>query len=165
MSKSSGVNSTHQLGDLIKDGLAVESAENDLSTEFKAFFDQLKPQDVVLLSGPIGGGKTTLVRKFIEYKSKNNHVFANSPSYDLVHEYLLSEYIVIHIDLYRIESDEDLESTGFWDVIQQKNTIFFIEWPDRIDFKDIPARSVYDLRIDLNTQSILSRKYIVKKLR
>ena len=142
----------------------IESSEKDLSTKFKTFFDQLKPQDVVLLSGPIGGGKTTFVRSFVEAKSETHSIFANSPSYDLIHEYDLKDFKVIHMDLYRIENEDDLESTGFWDLMQQKNSIFFIEWPDLIDPKYITAKRIYDLNISLGPKGNLSRHYQLKLL-
>ncbi len=124
--------------------LNILSNQEDLIKNLKPFFDILEPGDVVLLSGSIGAGKTTLVKTFVDFKRQfeekdkgKSGVMASSPSYNLIHEYQFKDFKVVHIDLYRIESDEDLESTGFWDIMQSKNSLFFIEWPDKINPSDL----------------------------
>lgn len=129
----------------------ILSAEKDLKTNLKSFFDHLMPNDLVLLEGPVGAGKTTLVKSYVDYKSQNQkEIVASSPSYNLIHEYQLNDFNVIHIDLYRIENEEDLESTGFWDLMQSKNTVFFIEWPERIQSSDLNFLRTIEVNIEIS---------------
>lgn len=143
--------------------LNISTNEKNLTEKLKVFFDELQAQDVVLLYGPIGAGKTTLVSHYIRYKMELENlskphladplVHANSPSYNLIHEYNLSRVDVIHVDLYRIADEEDLDSTGFWDVLQKKNSICFIEWPDKININDLTYKRLFKVQILLDSES------------
>ncbi len=155
---------------MLKPNLEIQSSEKDLKKNLKIFFDDLKAEDIVLLSGPMGSGKTTLVTKFVEYKQDQSafaamDIKANSPSYNLIHEYKLKDLNIVHIDLYRIESEADLESTGFWDVMQSKNSIFFIEWPDKISKSELTYNRLINLEIrmdKINSITNQNRTYSIK---
>lgn len=86
---------------------------------------------IVLLQGPMGIGKTQWVQFWCE---KN----ISSPTYALHHSYQLSFGELEHFDLYRLQSEDDLESTGFWDLIQDNSTWVFIEWPERLQIQHLP---------------------------
>jgi tRNA threonylcarbamoyladenosine biosynthesis protein TsaE len=84
---------------------------------------------VVLLSGELGAGKTQFVRWFLqEWGAKD----VASPTFAIHHEYETERGRVDHIDLYRVESDADLESSGFWDLLQQDDALMFVEWAERL---------------------------------
>lgn len=86
------------------------------------------PTGIILISGEMGAGKTTFIKKFVN--SFNPDVTVNSPTYNLIHEYKVSESIIFyHFDLYRIKSSEDIENLGF-DEIWGKQGISLIEWGD-----------------------------------
>lgn len=86
---------------------------------------RLKPGDIVHLSGPMGAGKTTLVRGYLEAAGWEGAV--RSPTFALVHEYPLQSPVA-HIDLYRVPSPEGLDLE---DLLETH--ILFIEWPDRAE--------------------------------
>src|SRR6266481_3203435 len=87
----------------------------------------LKPGTVVLLRGDLGAGKTTLVKGIAEgfHAAKADDV--TSPTFTLVHEYRGPEVTLYHIDLYRIDTQRDLETLGLDDLLGP-NGILLIEW-------------------------------------
>ena len=89
-------------------------------------------KQIVLLSGDLGAGKTQWVQWFLKSLGKASSV---SPTYSVIHE--ISDE-VFHIDLYRLESEMDVESVGFWDLFMAASGIIFVEWPERINEKDLP---------------------------
>jgi len=83
---------------------------------------------ILLISGEMGAGKTTFIRNFVH--SFNPEVTVNSPTYNLIHEYKVSESIIFyHFDLYRIKTSEDVGNLGF-EEIWGKQGISLIEWGD-----------------------------------
>lgn len=85
----------------------------------------LLPGDVVELHGPLGAGKTTLVRGILRARGWAGAV--RSPSFNLLSVYDL-EPPVAHLDLYRIESPEGI---GLEDLLDTH--IVLIEWPKGLD--------------------------------
>jgi tRNA threonylcarbamoyladenosine biosynthesis protein TsaE len=82
---------------------------------------------ILLLEGSVGSGKTTLVTEFCKVF---NMTSSQSPTFSIHHRYS-SEFIIIdHFDLYRIKSEEELDSVGFWDLIQITSNYKIIEWPE-----------------------------------
>ncbi|TGN20341.1 tRNA (adenosine(37)-N6)-threonylcarbamoyltransferase complex ATPase subunit type 1 TsaE [Leptospira idonii] len=79
----------------------------------------------ILLSGDLGTGKTTFVRKWMHHRGSSDLV--NSPTFALQNEYELNGQPVHHFDLYRLKSAEELEELGFSE-IWGKEGISFIEW-------------------------------------
>lgn len=86
---------------------------------------------LILLSGPLGVGKTEWARGFIRSYLGAKKLEVTSPSYSLINSYTYRSKTVHHVDLYRIQSLDDLESIGFWDLITDKNLIL-VEWPQTI---------------------------------
>ncbi len=83
---------------------------------------------IVLISGEMGAGKTTFIRNFVH--TFNPELTVNSPTYNLIHEYKVSENIIFyHFDLYRIKTSEDVGNLGF-DEIWGRQGISLIEWGD-----------------------------------
>lgn len=91
---------------------------------------------VFLLSGAMGVGKTEFVKTVVEvlHRKKN----ASSPTFSLHHHYEGHPNIE-HWDLYRLKSEDDLESSGFWDQFSDQGSLIFIEWPDKIKMDLLPA--------------------------
>jgi len=84
---------------------------------------------VVLLSGDLGAGKTQLVRWVL---AELGVIETMSPTCSIYHRYQSAVGLVDHADLYRLKSTEDLESSGFWDLLLEPKGLLFVEWADRL---------------------------------
>jgi tRNA threonylcarbamoyladenosine biosynthesis protein TsaE len=93
-----------------------------------SFSQTLVAGDLVFLQGDLGSGKTTftqLLLKHLGYKDK-----VKSPTYAIYESYQLAELTVIHMDLYRLSSPEELYYLAIDEIIDNQN-IVIIEWPDK----------------------------------
>jgi len=94
--------------------------------------------DVLGLIGPLGAGKTQLVhgllQGLVERYGSPKPVRVCSPSYTVINTYLLHDTLQVHhLDLYRLHDIDDLESTGYWDAVEDPNAVVLIEWLDQIE--------------------------------
>jgi tRNA threonylcarbamoyladenosine biosynthesis protein TsaE len=95
----------------------------------RALAAELSPPLVVLLRGDLGAGKTTLVKGIAEgFGARADDV--TSPTFTLVHEYRSPRAILYHIDLYRIDSEPELETLGLDDLLAP-TSILLIEWGEK----------------------------------
>lgn len=90
----------------------------------RSWSSQFEAGDLVLLSGPLGAGKTTLVRAVLAGLGWTEPV--RSPTFNLIHTYPTSPP-VMHADLYRLESAAGL---GLEEYLADH--LCFVEWPDRL---------------------------------
>ena len=88
------------------------------------------PGDVITLSGDLGAGKTAAARAMIRYLAGDGTVEVPSPTFTLVQHYDLPPYPLLHADLYRIGSPDELEEIGL-DPLPE-GTVALIEWPERL---------------------------------
>lgn len=95
----------------------------------KSFVGELKRPCVILLSGDLGAGKTQIVKWFLLNLGVND---VASPTFAIHQEYQAKGGVIDHVDLYRLKSDADLESSGFWDLLTQPQGLLFVEWSDRL---------------------------------
>ena len=83
---------------------------------------------IILVSGEMGAGKTTFIRKFVNLFDPEQWV--NSPTFNLIHTYHIpGGPVFYHFDLYRLKHPDDLMELGFEDIWGQKG-ISIIEWGD-----------------------------------
>ena len=94
------------------------------------FASTLKSGDVIAYKGPMGAGKTAFTRGLCRGLGLDDPV--SSPTFALVHQYGNGEHALYHFDMYRVESYEDLYSTGFFDYLDYGG-ILAIEWSENID--------------------------------
>lgn len=87
----------------------------------------LEPSDIVILAGDLGAGKTTFVKGAAAGLGVSDHV--TSPTFTIVHE-LLGRIPLVHVDLYRIDRESQLEDLGLDDLIAGRAAAM-IEWGDR----------------------------------
>ncbi|MBZ5548270.1 MAG: tRNA (adenosine(37)-N6)-threonylcarbamoyltransferase complex ATPase subunit type 1 TsaE [Acidobacteriia bacterium] len=91
---------------------------------------QLSPPLIVLLRGDLGAGKTTLVKGIAEGFHAASAQDVTSPTFTLVHEYRSPRATLYHIDLYRIDTERELETLGLDDLLSP-DSILLIEWGEK----------------------------------
>lgn len=109
--------------------------------------------NLVLLSGPMGAGKTTLVSSVVKALGGDSSE-VSSPTFSLHHIYEVNGLVIDHMDLYRLENDHDLLTSGFFEVLNERENLSFIEWSDRLDisvFQETRSH-IYQVRIELVDQ-------------
>jgi tRNA threonylcarbamoyladenosine biosynthesis protein TsaE len=90
----------------------------------------LAPPKLVLLSGDLGSGKTTLVKGIAEAFQAASADDVTSPTFTLVHEYRGPGVTLYHIDLYRVDTPRQLETLGLDDLIAD-DSILLVEWGEK----------------------------------
>ncbi|MGI8402949.1 MAG: tRNA (adenosine(37)-N6)-threonylcarbamoyltransferase complex ATPase subunit type 1 TsaE [Gemmatimonadaceae bacterium] len=88
----------------------------------------LTPPVLITLTGDLGVGKTTLAQAICRGYGVKDEI--TSPTYALVHEYVGARSTVYHIDLYRLDSPDQLTNIG-WDEIVASRSVILVEWPER----------------------------------
>jgi tRNA threonylcarbamoyladenosine biosynthesis protein TsaE len=110
--------------------------------------DLLKPPQLLLLRGDLGTGKTTLVKGIAQALDAAEPDEVTSPTFTLLHEYDGTHngkpIKLFHIDVYRLESERQLETLGL-DELLTPESLVFVEWGDK--FKSIKKRSTGDIVI------------------
>jgi tRNA threonylcarbamoyladenosine biosynthesis protein TsaE len=95
---------------------------------------QLTAPDLVLLSGDLGSGKTTLTKGIISGLGAAREEDVTSPTFTLVHVFH-NHAKVFHVDLYRVEKFHDLETLGLEDAFSEP-AIVIIEWSERFALRN-----------------------------
>ena len=95
-----------------------------------ALASELAPPLIVLLRGDLGAGKTTLVKGIAEGFEAALAEEVTSPTFTLIHEYRGPLVTLYHVDLYRIDTERELETLGLDDLLAP-NCILLIEWGEK----------------------------------
>ena len=111
--------------------------------------NNLNGGEVIALIGNLGAGKTT----FTQFIAKELGVkdIVNSPTFNIMKIYDIKKSNIkqlIHIDAYRLNSQEELEGLGVNEYFESKNTITIIEWADKV--KNILPKNTTIINIKLN---------------
>ena len=90
------------------------------------------PPKVVVLRGDLGAGKTTLVKGIAEGFQAASEEDVTSPTFTLIHEYRGPAAMVYHIDLYRIDTQRELDTLALDDLMNE-NSVLLIEWGEKFE--------------------------------
>ena len=139
----------------------------------KDFAAQLKGGEVLALHGDLGSGKTTFVQGLAKGLGIEQRIisptFIIMRSYEVKHSSLSEQgeskglrqaqaKMFYHVDLYRIETEKDVEGVGLFDLIGDPENIMVIEWPEKIEHL-LPEK-----RIDLSFKYLDEDKREIKVL-
>jgi tRNA threonylcarbamoyladenosine biosynthesis protein TsaE len=91
---------------------------------------ELAPPLLILLRGDLGAGKTTLVKGIAEGFQAARAEDVTSPTFTLIHEYRAPRAVLYHIDLYRIDTERELETLALDDLLAP-TSILLIEWGEK----------------------------------
>jgi tRNA threonylcarbamoyladenosine biosynthesis protein TsaE len=107
----------------------THSAEETIALG-RSLRDLLAPPKIVLLRGDLGAGKTTLVKGIAEAFQAAVADEVTSPTFTLIHEYRGPNANLFHIDLYRIDTQRELDTLALDDLLSDKS-ILLIEWGEK----------------------------------
>lgn len=145
--------------------IATNSEKIDISLEdktselAKSFSRTLQKGDVAYFHGEIGVGKTTFIRHLInnlQQLNKINLTEVTSPTFNLVNEYDVGNFIIQHYDLYRLTDYSEIKNIGLFE--NREEVVTLIEWPEKI-------KETIDSKIDLHFEynDDLSKRYLTIK--
>lgn len=101
------------------------------TAEFASFVaKKIKKGTTLLLFGDLGAGKTTFSKQLI--KSLGIKDVVTSPTFTILNEYQNDDIKINHFDMYRLEDESEAEEIGFVEIINDKNAINLIEWPQKV---------------------------------
>ena len=112
------------------------SSENKTEDVAKKMSNKIKPGDVLFIYGEMGVGKTTFVKYLInnlQLKFIGKSTEVTSPTFNIMNEYEINNFIVKHYDLYRLKSIEELDDLNLFE--KNNRSILLIEWPQIIKKK------------------------------
>ncbi len=108
----------------------ISNNEDETESKGARFAKTLANGLTLALSGEFGCGKTVFTRGIA--RGLGIELPITSPSFTIIQEYKLEERILYHLDLYRIDTEENALAFGIDDFIGNKHAITVIEWADRI---------------------------------
>jgi tRNA threonylcarbamoyladenosine biosynthesis protein TsaE len=132
--------------------VTTHSAEETIAFG-RTLSELLSPPKLVLLRGDLGAGKTTLVKGIAAGFEAAEEEDVTSPTFTLVHEYRGPRANLYHIDLYRVDTQRQLETLGL-DDLREGNSTLLIEWGEK--FPQLLRER--DVEISLERQSENGRK-------
>ena len=91
---------------------------------------ELRPPKLVVLSGDLGAGKTTLIKGIAEGFHAASQENVTSPTFTLIHEYRGPGVNVYHVDLYRVDTQRELDTLGLDDLFDESSVVL-IEWGEK----------------------------------
>ena len=120
---------------------------------------QLKGGEVIGISGPLGSGKTHLIKGIAAGAGAEDYRHVNSPTFVIVNEYR-GRLDIYHIDAYRLNSIDEFEMIGFDDFCYPQS-VALIEWAEKIESA---LGSVDYIRVQLSHSSRSERKIHIENL-
>ena len=136
--------------------------ENKTKSISKKISKNLVKGDIIFLFGNIGVGKTTFAKyliNFLQSRASLKKTEVPSPTFSLMNEYNVKNFIVRHFDLYRLKKFSDIENIGLYENL--KETVTLIEWPELLKDKINNRTDLifgYEENYNKRSISIISKK-------
>jgi tRNA threonylcarbamoyladenosine biosynthesis protein TsaE len=107
--------------------------ENEAGTAklARTLAETAEPGALLLLSGELGTGKTTLVKHLAAAFGIDPNA-VRSPTFTLVHEYRDGRLPLVHMDVYRLEGPDDFEGIGGYEYLDHNEGLIVIEWGETV---------------------------------
>lgn len=103
---------------------------------------KLEPGMVICLYGDLGAGKTVLTQGIAQGLGMTQDLV--SPTFIIIREYHIKHRIIkrlYHLDLYRIDSEEEVEKIGILEIFKDKEAVVVIEWAEKLG-KFLPKKRI-----------------------
>ena len=99
-----------------------------------------------VLRGHLGAGKTTLVKGIAAALGAADAEEVSSPTFTLVHEYRGATVRVVHLDLYRLETERELWTLGLEEMADDSDALVLVEWGEK--FPSVVQRADGEILIE-----------------
>ncbi len=100
----------------------------EIDSVAKQLVEQFKGCSIVTLTGSLGAGKTTLTSAILCQLGVKEPVI--SPTFTYINKYIAANGTeIFHFDLYRLKNAQEFIQAGFFEYLDQPNSLVFIEWP------------------------------------
>ncbi|MFH1186745.1 MAG: tRNA (adenosine(37)-N6)-threonylcarbamoyltransferase complex ATPase subunit type 1 TsaE [Candidatus Levyibacteriota bacterium] len=136
----------------------ITKNKNETQKLGKDLAKEIKKGVVLALYGELGSGKTTFVQGFAKGLRIKNRII--SPTFIILRKYKLKKRNFFHIDLYRIQTGDDINSLGIEEIFTNKENIIAIEWAEKLE-KLLPCKRIDIFFKDLGGNK---RKITIKKI-
>ena len=136
--------------------MKIEYDLDEIETTAEAILRHVHSK-IVLFKGPMGTGKTTLIKSMVKKLGSTDVV--SSPTFAIMNEYSTVETVIYHYDFYRIDSPAEALDFGFDEYLEQK-AWNLIEWPDIIvgllpqEYVVIEISKISDSKRELKLENI-----------
>lgn len=117
----------------------------------------LSAPKLVVLTGDLGAGKTTLIKGLAEGFKAESQDNVTSPTFTLIHEYRGPKATLYHIDLYRVDSPRQLETLAI-DDLRDERSLILLEWGEKFE----RFRQGCDAKISIETLGENERRITLK---
>jgi len=121
---------------------------------------QLQGGEIIGLIGPLGSGKTCIIKGIAAGAGAKNAGQVNSPTFVIINEYAGSAVDIFHIDAYRLKSIGEFEMLGFDDYCYPRSVVL-IEWADKIE---AALADIDFIRLRLSHLSLSQRKIQIENM-
>jgi tRNA threonylcarbamoyladenosine biosynthesis protein TsaE len=108
----------------------ILNSEQESCEFINNFAKTLNVNDIILLFGELGAGKTYFCREIIKFFCGKD-IKIISPTFNILQTYQAQDFTIYHYDLYRIKSPTEFHELGIEEAIQ--NSLLLIEWPELIE--------------------------------
>ena len=120
---------------------------------------QLTAPVLVLLSGELGSGKTTLTKGIVSGLDGGREEDVTSPTFTLIHEYRGPDVNLYHVDLYRIDTPRELDTLGLDELFSEEGNLVLLEWGEKFQ----RFEKERDVEISIERRGDQERKFSVKR--
>lgn len=107
----------------------ISHSENETKELAKKIAKNLKPGNIIVLTGELGSGKTKFTEGFLSYFNLENEL--SSPTFNIVNEYDTPNFPIYHFDVYRLEDIDEFYAIGGEEYFS--SGICIIEWGEKIE--------------------------------
>ncbi len=128
----------------------ISDSENKTLNLAKQLSKVLNADDIILLNGTLGAGKSVFARGIIQSLSLFPDEDIPSPTFTLVQQYETPNTYIWHYDLYRLNNPEEIYETGWEDILYQD--IILIEWAEKLQHLK-PSRYI-NVTIDIDNNNL-----------
>ena len=136
----------------------ISKSEQDTIDFAKNYAQNLKPGDIIVLSGELGSGKTKFVQGILENFNLQDEI--SSPTFTIVNEYNSDTVNIYHFDVYRLEDSDEFFAIG--DEEYFSKGICLIEWGELIE--DILPKPYTKISFSKSDDDTSYRKLTIEKI-